>query len=139
MSSSVGIAHITPILLDPILHPDRQTSSAAPAHRLPAVGHSDGTIGEPQGGYHRWDSAHKPLTISGGSTVVSRDTENDSEPHVTPAQGKPAMSDTEPPPDVQAGFGDDAAGAIGSPAPLPDEADPTPEGHRDETTVRHRQ
>jgi len=64
-------------------------------------------------------------TFGGGSIVAPRDTENDSEPHVTPAQGKPASSGTEPPPDVQAGFGDDAAGAVGSPAPLPDEAHPT--------------
>jgi hypothetical protein len=35
-----------------------------------------------------------------------------------PAQGRPAMSDTPPPADTQASFGDDAAGAVGSAAPL---------------------
>lgn len=49
-------------------------------------------------------------------------------PGVPPAQGRPARADEDPPPDTQVGVGDDAAGAVGSPAPPerelgPDEAE----------------
>ncbi len=51
--------------------------------------------------------------------------------NVTPAQGRPAMSDTEPAPDTQVGFGDDAAGAVGSSAPLEEDFQPTDEDPAD--------
>jgi hypothetical protein len=55
---------------------------------------------------------------------------DESAPHVTPAQGRPALNE-DPPVDTQVGFGDDAAGAVGSPEPLADEAPPDPEAPPD--------
>lgn len=55
---------------------------------------------------------------------MSTDEHAHERPGFPPAQGRPARSDTEPPPDAQVGFGDDAAGAVGSAAPLEDDVRP---------------
>jgi hypothetical protein len=38
-------------------------------------------------------------------------------PDVTPAQGKPVLTDVEAPEEVEVAFGDDAEGAVGSSSP----------------------
>jgi hypothetical protein len=62
--------------------------------------------------------------------MTSPGTPDESEPHVTPAQGRPALNE-DPPADTQVGFGDDAAGAVGSPAPSADVAPPGQEARPD--------
>jgi hypothetical protein len=52
------------------------------------------------------------------------------------AQGAMTESDAEPPPDVLAALGDDAAGAVGSPTSQQLEAPPGPDGGNESSPPR---